>query len=57
MDIVMPAEHYRPNGQGQPVLAQGYYCMTCGKTVGMYGHTNCIADTQLVQKLEQLNKR
>ena len=50
----MPAEHWTPTG-----LAQGYYCMRCGKSANMYGTGHgdglCQPDPEYVKRLNELN--
>ena len=47
-------EHKTPNG-----IAQGYFCMRCGKTTNMlgsgHGENKCDSNPELVAQLVKLN--
>jgi hypothetical protein len=53
----MPAEYKNEKGQWM----QGYFCLTCGESVAMLGHTGedksrCKPNPELVAKLIEMNK-
>ena len=55
----MPAEHLNKDGK----LTQGYFCMTCGMSTGMCGHSVnkddilCASNPELVQRLIEINTK